>query len=97
MPCPLFDLGECRITPAARRAVLSAGLTPVELLALHQSGDWGELTADDRAANAAAVWSGARILSAYKLATGVKVWVLTEATDDRDRRAATTVLLPDEY
>lgn len=28
---------------------------------------------------------------------GEKIWVITEATDDRGHRSATTILLPDEY
>ena len=41
---------------------------------------------------------GSRILSAYILAkTNVKVWIITEAADDDGERAATTVLLPEEY
>jgi hypothetical protein len=33
-----------------------------------------------------------RILSAYRIARGVRIWVLTEAD-----RSATTLLLPEEY
>ena len=35
---------------------------------------------------------GFRILSAYMLKTGVKIWIITEAD-----RSVTTFLLPDEY
>ena len=62
------------------------------LLARHVSGDWGDLCADDKQANDDAIVSGDRILSAYILSTGVKVWIITESN-----RQATTVLLPDEY
>jgi hypothetical protein len=47
--------------------------------------------------NEAALVQGDRILSAYRTLKGVKVWVITEAADDNGHRAATTILLPDEY
>ena len=54
--------------------------------------------ADDSAANDQAVQDGSRILSAYLLNDDkTKVWIITEATDDTGNRAATTLLLPDEY
>jgi hypothetical protein len=43
------------------------------------------------------VKDGSRLLSAYALKTGQKVWVITEAADDHGSRAATTILVPDEY
>ena len=47
--------------------------------------------------NAEALKDDGRLMSAYILPTKVKVWVLTEATDDEGRRSATTLLLPEEY
>jgi hypothetical protein len=47
---------------------------------------------DDRRANEAAIRDGDRILSSYRLPTGVEIWLLTEAD-----RSATTALLPSEY
>jgi hypothetical protein len=70
----------------------AAGADVVELLARHASGDWGDLGADDKRLNDRAVRDCGRLLSAYKLDGGVKVWIITEAD-----RSATTVLLPDEY
>jgi hypothetical protein len=35
---------------------------------------------------------GFRLLSAYTLTTGVRLWIITEAD-----RSATTLLLPEEY
>jgi len=62
-----------------------------KILTRHQSGDWGDLDDEDKAANDQAVEYGNRILSAYKL-YGEKVWVITE----RDR-SVTTLLFPSEY
>ena len=53
---------------------------------------------EDKQANEQALQDGSRIFSAYVLkTTGEKVWVITEAIDDQGRRAATTILLPEEY
>jgi hypothetical protein len=49
------------------------------------------------AANDEALKDGSRILSAYLTLKGKKLWVITEATDDDGHRAATTLLLPEEY
>ena len=74
------------------QALEEAGQLPVELLARHVTGDWGDLCDEDRAENEISVEQGLRILSAYELHTGVKVWVITEWD-----RSATTFLLPGEY
>lgn len=93
----LADLGEIMATPGGRDAMAEASQSARGLLARHACGDWGDLSDDDKAANDGAVRDGSRIFSAYILATGVKVWVITEAEGDDGRRAMTTVLLPDEY
>jgi len=58
----------------------------------HHRGDWGDLDEEDKAANDQALIDGGRLFSAYHSATGIKVWIITEAD-----RSATTVLLPSEY
>jgi hypothetical protein len=55
------------------------------------------LDGTDAALNDGALQDGSRLLSAYHLKTGVKIWVITEAADDEGNRSATTLLLPDEY
>ncbi len=47
--------------------------------------------------NDLALVDGSRIMSAYKTLLGEKIWIITEATGDDGHRAATTILLPDEY
>ena len=95
--CPKFPVGRLVATPGALEALTTAGQTVHELLARHISGDWGTVCEEDRQANDDAVKDGSRILSAYLLKSGVKLWLITEAADDRGQRAATTALLPDEY
>ena len=94
---PRFRLGQTVATPAALEAIQQAGQSPAEFLDRHIRGDWGNLSADDRALNDEAVQDGSRILSAHVTRAGEKLWFITEAADDRGHRAATTILLPDEY
>ena len=58
----------------------------------HACGDWGTVCPDDALANDEALEEGERLLSAYKLRDGTKVWIITEAD-----RSSTCILLPDEY
>jgi hypothetical protein len=62
------------------------------LVQRHLDGDWGEVSQEDREINNAALQNGGRLLSAYRIGSGVKLWVITE-----EDRSVTTVLLPDEY
>jgi hypothetical protein len=94
---PRFQLGKVVATPAALEALDKANQQPWQLLARHLQGDWGDLGAEDRRLNGEALHDGGRILSAYLLTTGVRLWIITEAQDDRGNRAATTLLLPEEY
>ena len=87
-----FPLGQTVATPGALKALTEAGQSPYSLLVRHQSGDWGDLNEEDKAENEISLTEGFRLLSAYHLPTGVKIWVITE----RDR-SVTTLLLPDEY
>jgi hypothetical protein len=100
---PLFSLGQIVATPAALEALEQAGQTPSDFLSRHACGDWGEaLCEEDKALNDEALKDGSRILSAYLLksgnnGSGCKIWIITEAVGDNGQRAATTILLPDEY
>ena len=91
-PPLLFALGRLVATPAALDELQRAAADPVHYIARHATGDWGEVEAEDRAANDRAVRAGERILSAYRLPTGARLWVITEAD-----RTATTLLLPSDY
>ena len=96
-PKPLFRSLHALATPAAIQALAAAKVSEDSLLGQHFAGDWGEVDPDDGEANDQAIDSGARILSAYVLPTGVRVWVMTEAASDSGIRPATTILLPSEY
>jgi hypothetical protein len=87
------DLGRLVATPNAIEALTMAGVTPIEFLARHQRGDWGELDKADIAENELSLREGFRLLSEYTLPkTDRKIWIITEAD-----RSVTTLLLPEDY
>lgn len=88
----LFSLGQIVSTPGALQALEAAGQTASKFLVRHALGDWGDLCPEDKQANDEAVADDLRILSAYRLSDGVKIWIITECD-----RSATTLLLPEEY
>lgn len=94
---PKFSLGRVVATPGALSALEESGESPGVLLNRHSQNDWGDLCDEDKALNDAALVNGSRLLSAYTTANGTKLWVITEATDDKGNRAATTILRADEY
>ena len=92
-----FPVGRLLATPAALEAIQIAGQEPLYFLERHAQGDWGEIDQEDWQLNDESVREGSRILSAYRTLKGEKLWIITEAADDNGGRAATTILLPDEY
>lgn len=87
-----FQLGQVVATPDALEALEQTQVRAAEFLNRHMAGDWGELGEEDKAENELSVEKGFRILSAYTLSTGTKIYVITEAD-----RSVTTLLLPEEY
>lgn len=95
---PKFTLGQTLITNGAQQALAATGESPLPFIfGRHAKGDWGLVDADDAAANDEALKDGSRLLSAYKLKDGTKIWVITEAVGENGQREATTILLPEEY
>lgn len=92
MSAARFLLGRVVATPGALQPFEDAGQHPTLFLTRHITGDWGELDEHDRAENELSVVRGFRILSAYTLSTGTRIWIITEAD-----RSVTTLLLPSEY
>ncbi|MMZ53764.1 hypothetical protein D1872_155650 [compost metagenome] len=85
-----FPLGRVVGTPGCLQAVPENEI----LLALcwHISGNWGEIPEEDKRSNEQALKDGGRLLSAYRAASGVRFWIITEAD-----RSVTTLLLPEDY
>lgn len=89
---PLFSLGQIVATPGALEALEKAQQTPMEFLARHVRGDWGDVCEEDAEANEQSLKDGSRILSSYRTKLAEKLWVITEGD-----RSSTCILLPDEY
>ncbi len=89
---PPFALGQVVATSGALAALARCGQTPAVLLTRHARSDWGDLDEQDRQQNDRSLARGLRLLSAYNLLDGTKLWIITEAD-----HSATTLLLPDEY
>jgi hypothetical protein len=83
-------LGQTVATPAALGVLSRTDI--VAAIRRHAAGDWGDVDAEDRAANDDSLKAGERLLSVYRSANGTTFWVITEAD-----RSVTTVLLPDDY
>ena len=79
-------------TPGALAAFEESGEEPTPYLRRHNGGDWGELAEHDIRENQVSLQQGFRLLSAYTLRSGAKIWIITEAD-----RSSTTILLPEEY
>jgi hypothetical protein len=84
------SLGRIVATPAALEFLDQSEIDGA--LRRHACGDWGEVSAADRAANDAALREGTRLLSVFRARRGRSFWVITEAD-----RSVTTVLLPEDY
>ena len=88
-----FKLGATVATRNAVELMRQQDINPLHILLRHVNGDDGDLSADDKAMNAAAIASGQdRVFSAYNLPSGDRLWVITEWD-----RSVTTILRPDDY
>lgn len=88
----LFSPGQVVATPGAMAAFEEAGENPGAYLVRHLTGDWGDLEESDKLENESALENDYRILSAYHLKTGTRIWIITEAD-----RSSTCMLLPSDY
>jgi hypothetical protein len=88
----VFRLGRIVATPGALAALHEADQTAIDFIRRHSAGDWGDLDEHDQKENELSLVNGFRLLSAYTLATGERIWIITEAD-----RSVTTILLPSEY
>ena len=91
-PKALFSLGQVVSTPGALQTLEENDQTPAEFIGRHLLGDWGDLCEEDKQANNEAVACGQRLLSAYRVESGTRLWIITESD-----RSVTTLLLPAEY
>jgi hypothetical protein len=87
-----FPLGLIVATSRALECFERTGENPFDFLRRHMEGDWGDLCPEDKEENELSVDQELRILSAYHLTDGTKIWIITEAD-----RSSTCLLLPSEY
>lgn len=92
VPSPAFSLGRLIATAGVHALVQEGRINPSFYLNRHLSGDWGDLCDDDRRSNDYALENGQQILSSYKVAPDLTLWIITEWD-----RSATTLLFPEEY
>lgn len=71
---PKFNCGVLLSTPTALEAFERNHQAPFFFLQKHFAGDWGDLSEEDRQANEQALLDGSRLLSAYHLKDGTKIW-----------------------
>lgn len=94
-PPALFSLGNVVATPAALALIEKHCASVRQLLNRHQTGDWRELSKEDRDTNWQAAFGDARVLSAFNIGSAghpVKIWIITEWD-----RSVTTILRPQDY
>ena len=91
-PALRFELGRLYITPGVVDALAESGESAQAFINRHARLEQGELCNEDYRENLYSVSRPLRIFSAFKTASGIKIWVITEAN-----RSATTLLLPSEY
>ena len=87
-----FSLGRVVATPGALSALESAQESARSYLDRHEAGDWGTVPPEDWEENEFSLKNEFRLLSAYYLKDGTRIWIITEAD-----RSVTTILLPSEY
>jgi hypothetical protein len=87
-----FDLGMIVTTPGAFLALKKARESALGFLMRHEAGDWGEIPPEDWEENEFSLNTELRLISAYRLRNGTRLWIITEAD-----RSLTTILLPEEY
>lgn len=99
-----FHPGTIVATPAAIELMREHACSPWALIKRHLAGDWGDVCAEDAALNNQALVDGSRLLSSYRIAPEVTMWVITDAcvddpsdTSQASRRPCTTILRPEDY
>lgn len=92
----LHNLGRVVATAAVAAAVPHRQITA--LLDRHATGDWGDLSEDDKAANDEAARSGdGRLFSSYATTEHGTIWIITDDIRGEGEGPLTTVLFPDDY
>lgn len=89
-----FPVGQTVLSDGVTALVANdpvAAMTLNTLLRFHQDGRWGNVSAEDAAANEQALLDGGEVASCYQL-QGRTIWIIT----DPEPREVTRVVLADE-
>lgn len=91
---PMFPLGRVLMTQGVSALARDGLFDPLDLLLRHVTCDWGDICAEDKRTNDAALLprTQARLLSVYTVTPEVTIWIITEHD-----RSVTTLLLPSDY
>ena len=90
------NLGRVVATAALAAAVPQQQITA--LLDRQSAGDWGDLGADDLAANDEAARTGdGRLFSSYDTPEHGTIWIITDDIRSEGEGPITTVLFPNDY
>ena len=73
-----FDVGQVIVTPTASRALEAGGQSAEQVLLRHQSGDWGDVSEQERSVNEEALRRSFNLLSIYRTAAGERVTIVTK-------------------
>jgi hypothetical protein len=82
-----FLLGRLMATRGALNAFAATGENPITYIVRHMNLDPGSLGAADQLHNLGAVRECTRVLSAYELRGGTRIWIITEADRSAKRRS----------
>jgi hypothetical protein len=89
---PRFPLGGLTISRCVDTLIRQDLLDPMPYVRRHICGDWGDVRAEHRRYNDAALQLGGYLLSSYAISGGLALCIFTEAG-----RNLTAVFLKDEY
>ena len=90
-----FELGQNVMTAGVNEQVATDArfaMFVLKSIKRYITGDWGDMTDDDKKENDFSLDKHLRIFASYKYKDDVKIWIITEAD-----RSSTTILFPDEY
>lgn len=88
-----FSVGDIVVTPRAQEVLERAGLEACDLLARHQSGDWGIVSPEQRQLNELSLEQRLNVVSTYETPLGELVTVFTKA----DRSYTLVHLAPPQH
>ena len=93
-PEVFFEPGNLMMTNGVQTLIEQGLLNVSPYLNRHLTGDWGDLSDEDKLSNQQALQYGERLFSAYEIDSEgqKKLWIITESD-----RSFTTMLLPSEY